>query len=68
MYLYLPTGTVILEHLCSLELVTVEVKSVHKAVSDAITERDIPLANLISALLDSWPVMRGCKSGLKFLF
>ena len=59
-------GTIVIHHLSSVELVKTDAKSIHKAIVDVIEGYKIPWKNLMSVLLDSCNVMRGCKSGKLF--
>ena len=61
------TKLVVLRHLDSVELITVDAASLFKSISYVIEEKAIPCKNLISVLFDSCNVMRGCHSGVEVL-
>jgi len=57
--------TVDVEHLGSLEVMKVTSFKLEKLLVNFFTDNDIPWSNLVSMLMDSCGVMRGCKTGLE---
>ena len=53
---------VVVEYLGSLNLPTVKLETVFKAVVDLINEKELPWCNLMAVLMDSCSVMRGSKN------
>ena len=63
---YSPTeGRVVLEQLAAIEVVKVNTETLYEALVDLFEKNDIPWENLVSILMDSCSVMRGCKSGVE---
>ena len=58
-------GRVVLEQLAAIEIVKVNSENMFNAFVDLFEENDIPWNNLVSILMDSCAVMRGCKNGLE---
>ena len=58
-------GTVLVEHLASLELIKVNSESLYDALVELFNKNDIPWENCVSILMDSCNVMRGSKSSLE---
>jgi hypothetical protein len=56
---------IVTHHLESVDLVTVNSETVFKAVDNLFSKMTLDYRHLVSVLLDSCPVMRGCKSGLE---
>ena len=59
------TESVDVEHLCSFELYKVNSDTIYNLLSKFFMHNDIPFDNLVSIMLDSCGVMRGCKNGLE---
>ena len=58
-------GKVVVEHLVSIELLTVTSDALYQAVVKLMKGNDIPWPNLASILMNSCNVTRGSKSGLE---
>lgn len=56
---------VVIQHLTSVSLYSVNAKSIFDALNNLMAEKDIPYENLVSVMMDSCSVMRGSKSGLE---
>ncbi|GBN78845.1 hypothetical protein AVEN_147570-1 [Araneus ventricosus] len=56
---------VVVEHLVSLNVVTVSSENIFKEISKFFESNKIPWENLVSILMDSCRVMRGTKSGVE---
>ncbi|GBN01309.1 hypothetical protein AVEN_240025-1 [Araneus ventricosus] len=56
---------VVVEHLVSLNVVTVSSENIFKEISEFFESNKIPWENLVSILMDSCRVMRGTKSGVE---
>ena len=59
---------VVIEHLTSIEMITVTSESLYNTLVALFEKHDIPWSNLVSLLMDSCSVMRGSKSGKNCVF
>lgn len=59
-------GHIVVEHLASIEMVSVKSESLYNVLVNLFEEHQIPWENLVTILMDSCAVMRGSKSGEKF--
>lgn len=64
-YFFESEGRIVLEHLTSIELVTVDTLSLLDALDEVFNSNGIPWVNVVSILMDSCAVMRGSKNGLE---
>ncbi|GBN08436.1 hypothetical protein AVEN_128657-1 [Araneus ventricosus] len=64
-YFSLSVNRVVVEHLVSLNVVTVSSENIFKEISEFFESNKIPWKNLVSILMDSCRVMRGTKSGVE---
>lgn len=58
-------GRIVLDHLTSIELATVDTSSLLEAIDEVFNSNGIPWVNVVSILMDSCAVMRGSKNGLE---
>lgn len=56
---------VVIEHLSSISLISVNSQNIFNAIDSIMTKKNIPYKNLMSIMMDSCAVMRGSKSGLE---
>ena len=58
-------GKVVVEHLCSVELIKANTAAIFASLENTFATGNIPWTNLVSILMDSCNVMRGTKNGLE---
>lgn len=56
---------VVMEHLASVKVNLATADNIFNAVKDVLKERDIPIGNVVSCLMDNCATMRGCRSGVE---